>query len=490
MLFSLSVLATLLTVPGSATAEPEATPRFRRARSQDRVPGQYIVILRDDTSSDAVPAVASELASRHSGSVRVLLQHAARGFTANLTEAQAERLSQDPRVLFVEENAKGYLSSQQGPLPGDLWHLDRIDQRPAVTMGDDYYYYCEKASGVIAYVLDTGIARDHQEFLLPGGNSRVLNGVKFAYDHHVRWSEGETDDYGSLPCGRWINAATTAAGHGTAVASIIGGKTVGVAKEVRLVPLRVYACYGEGNIEITTVEHMCWALDWIKSYANPYRNLKPALVNISQRVATSNEYAGALEHVINGLVLDSYDWTGITVIASANNQGTSVPCSTPARMAYRNDTYVHPNGFASPGRVISVGAIQENDTRWRSQGIEEYFEPGCSGSASASSNYGYIVDIYAPGHNLRVADLGVPGQGFEYRTDPRYKSGTSFAAAVVSGLAARLLQTDPTLRPIDVLNYIVATASNAGFDIDPDPASYNPMIAYRGYQPVCTPEFP
>lgn len=95
--------------------------------------------------------------------------------------------------------------------------------------------------------------------------------------------------------------------------------------------------------------------------------------------------------------------------------------------------------------------------------------------------------IYAPGHNLKLADI----RSYDsYRTDPTTKSGTSFSAAVVSGIAARLLQTNPSLTAVDVLNYITATATHAPFDIDPDPQSYNPMIAYRGWQFVCTPEFP
>lgn len=219
----------------------EAQGRFRRALPVDRIPGQYIILLNDETLSDAVPALAQELTARHSGQIRGLIQFAARGFTANLTEEQAIALSLDPRVKLVEENAKAYLSSEQ-ILPGDnsLWGLDRVDQSGSAS--NFRYQYCEKASGVIVYVLDSGINKKHQEFMKPDGKTRIVNGVAFASDSYI-WP-GDTADRGTWPCGAWTDSYN--GGHGTSVASIIGGKAWGIAKEVRLVPLRAFNCQGSG----------------------------------------------------------------------------------------------------------------------------------------------------------------------------------------------------------------------------------------------------
>ena len=456
-----------------AAAELEDRPRLLRVDPRDRIPGQYLVILRDPTlPGDSVPTVAGELLREHGGSPRVYLQNAVSGFSANLTEAQAERLSEDPRVLFVEENARAYLSSEQ-TLPPDnsLWNLDRVDQRTAIGSGDDKYQYCEKASGVIVYTLDTGINKKHQEFLKPSGESRVLNGVKFAADHFV-WP-GEAGDYGTYPCGGWTD--NYAGGHGTSVASLIAGKTLGIAKAARLVPLRVFTCSGY----VTTVEHLCWALDWIKSNANPNRNHRPALVNISVRVPTSTPFVSALESVINGLVLNSTGWTGITVVASSNNQNTNQACSTPARMAYRN------TAFPSPGRVISVGGTNAADARWQCAGAECYNEQGCSGSVPAASNYGAIVDIWAPGHNLESAHIKCSSCR---RTDPKTRSGTSFSAAIVSGAVARLLQANPSLTPTQVWNRLQTDATVVSPPIDP--SNGNSMLVYRSGMAVCSPELP
>ncbi len=472
-LFLLGIAWMTAFAKGLAAAEPEDRPRLMRADPRDRIPGQYIVILDDDTlPGDSVPTVAEDLLATHGGRSRIYLQNTVRGFSANLTEAQALGLSRDPRVRFVEENARAYLSSEQ-TLPADnsLWHLDRMDQRTAVGSGDDKYRYCEAGSNAIVYVLDTGINKKHQEFLLPDGQSRVLNGVKFASDHHV-WP-GETDDYGTFPCGGWTDQYL--GGHGTSVASLIAGKTLGVAKAARLVPLRVYTCAGTNG----SIEHLCWALDWIKSPSNPNRNHRPALVNVSLRVATSLPFVSALESVINGLVLSVAGWSGIPVVASANNQNTSQACSTPARMAYRN------TAFASPGRVISVGATNASDARWQCAGNECYPETGCSGSVSAGSNFGPIVDVWAPGHNLKSAHIKCPSC---FRTHPTTKSGTSFSSAVVSGVVARMLQASPSLTPTQVWNSLQTDATLVSPPIDPPSGSS--MLVYRSGSTICTPQLP
>lgn len=456
---------------GLAAAEPEDRPRLIRADPKDRIPGQYIVILDDDTlPGDSVPTVADDLLATHGGRPRVYLQNAVRGFSANLTEDQAARLSRDPRVRLVEENARAYLSSEQA-LPADdsLWHLDRVDQRTAVGSGDDKYRYCETGSNAIVYVLDTGINKRHQEFLLPNGQSRVLNGVKFASDHHV-WP-GEADDYGTFPCGGWTD--NYGGGHGTSVGSLIAGKTLGVAKAARLVPLRVFPCSGPA----ATVEHLCWALDWIKSPSNPNRNQRPALVNISLRVATNQPLVSALESVINGLVLSVTGWTGIPVVASANNQNTNQACSTPARMAYRN------TAFASPGRVISAGGTNVGDARWKCiPGLDCVRDSGCpGGQVDVASNYGPIVDIWAPSHAIESAHIRCASCR---RTDPKMRSGTSFAAAIVSGMVARMLQTSPGLTPPQVWSQMQTDATIVTPPIDP--TNGNSMLLYRYGNATCT----
>ncbi len=238
---SLALLSLLLA--GALLASPG---HIRRATAADKIPNQYIVVLQN-VSKSTVPAVAAGLAGQYGGTLRRTMNSAATAFSVDMTEQQALALTYDPRVLLVEENRLAYPASSQAlSADGRLWGLDRLDQRiPAqnpVTFAfqDLVYNYCEQARDVIVYVLDTGINKEHTQFLrpFPDGSSRVVNGVKFADDEYIR--PGDAADYGTWPCGAWTD--NYGAGHGTSVASIIGGNDLGVAKNVTLVPLRVLSC--------------------------------------------------------------------------------------------------------------------------------------------------------------------------------------------------------------------------------------------------------
>jgi subtilisin family serine protease len=158
--------------------------------------------------------------------------------------------------------------------------------------------------------------------------------------------------------------------------------------------------------------------------------------------------------VINGLVLNdpTTGWTGIPVIVSANNQGSSTCRTSPARMAWRNRPSVALNGMASPGRVISVGGTSRGDVRWQSfVGDPNYYQESCTAASggttfmAAGSNHGNTVDIYAPADDVPAADSIATNAYRNFRN-----SGTSFSAPLVAGIAARLLQVEPTLTPTQV----------------------------------------
>ena len=96
-----------------------------------------------------------------------------------------------------------------------------------------------------AYIVDTGIRATNTQF---GG--RVSTGFTAINDGRG------TDD-----CN----------GHGTHVAGTVGGSTYGVAKQVRLVPVRVLDCTGSG-----TTSGVIAGLDWIRA-----NHATPAVANMS-----------------------------------------------------------------------------------------------------------------------------------------------------------------------------------------------------------------
>src|SRR6185503_6083047 len=85
----------------------ESVEKFRR--NPNKIENNYIVVLDDSVVGEMgtfsiAPYVASELASSHNGKLRRVYQYALNGFAVEMSEKDAERLSQDFRVKFVEED--------------------------------------------------------------------------------------------------------------------------------------------------------------------------------------------------------------------------------------------------------------------------------------------------------------------------------------------------------------------------------------------------
>ena len=161
---------------------------------------------------------APGLAKRSGGSVEHVYRHAINGFSFRGSAAAAAALARNPKVTVVEADAEVWLEETQ---TGATWGLDRIDQRALPLSGS--YTYERPENGVTAYVIDSGILPTHQEF---GGRASV--GADFVGDGR-----------NGIDCN----------GHGTHVAGTIGGATYGVAKDVDLVAVRVFACTGGSRVD-------------------------------------------------------------------------------------------------------------------------------------------------------------------------------------------------------------------------------------------------
>jgi serine protease len=93
---------------GAQPQEPSPlTPKFRRTR--EPVKDHYIVVLRDDVDTAHITSIAEEVVSRYRGTIRYTYTGTLKGFAVNMSEAEAERLSRDPRVEYVIEDAVGQL---------------------------------------------------------------------------------------------------------------------------------------------------------------------------------------------------------------------------------------------------------------------------------------------------------------------------------------------------------------------------------------------
>src|ERR1043165_8475306 len=99
--------------------------RPRISPESHAIPGRYIVVLGGNVAEQEVGPRAKSLTSYHGGEVRYVYSHALKGFSAQMSEAQARALSEDPGIEFVEEDGEIYIDGRQAK---PSWGLARIDQ--------------------------------------------------------------------------------------------------------------------------------------------------------------------------------------------------------------------------------------------------------------------------------------------------------------------------------------------------------------------------
>ena len=274
-------------------------------RTAQRPTGDVIVVLKEEAASLAtesnsrarVSSVAGEMASSHRLQVKRSFSHALRGFVAKADDKAIARLLADPRVAYVEED--GYVSIN-ATQTGATWGIDRVDQRNLPL--DSSYTYNTTASGVHAYIIDTGVLLSHSQF-----SGRMGNG----YDAVT--SGGNAND-----CN----------GHGTHVAGTVGGTTYGIAKAVTIHPVRVLGCNGSG-----TNAGVIAGMDWVAQ-----NHIKPAVANMSLGGGASQATDDAVQRMVNA---------GVTVVVAAGNDNGNACSYSPARAA----------------NAITVGSTTNTDAR-------------------------------------------------------------------------------------------------------------------------------
>ena len=286
-LLSLALAAALTS--SAAMAASAAQPEFRITRNP--VQGQYIVVLKEGVArlandrgrvgAMAVGYMARQMAGQHGVQVRRSFTHALRGFVVRADDRALARLLTDERVAYVEED--GYVSIN-ATQTGATWGIDRVDQRDLPLSSS--YTYDTTASGVHAYIIDTGVLLNHAEF-----SGRIGNGFDAVT------SGGNAND-----CN----------GHGTHVAGTVGGTTYGVAKGVTIHPVRVLGCNGSG-----TNSGVIAGMDWVAA-----NHIKPAVANMSLGGGASTATDDAVARMVNA---------GVTVAVAAGNDNGDACGYSPAR---------------------------------------------------------------------------------------------------------------------------------------------------------------
>ncbi|KAF8924100.1 hypothetical protein BGZ58_002157, partial [Dissophora ornata] len=293
------------------------------------------------------------------------------GFHASLDSASLKEIQAAPEVAYVEQDAVMKIAGQEDNPPS--WGLTRVSQRN-LDLSQPYFYNNAAGNGITAYVVDTGVYVEHSDF---GGRARV--GVNFV--------TGSPD--------------TDQNGHGTHVSGTIGGTTYGVAKQVKIVGVKVLDEAGSGS-----VSNVIAGIDWIKKYATAGKSV----VNMS--------LGGPKTKSLNDAAASLYD-ANIPLIVAAGNDATVNSCD------------VSPAGAP---HTFAVAASDQMDT------------------VATFTSFGSCVSIFAPGVDITSAWIG----GVDAS---KTISGTSMSAPHVAGVAALYLSESSIVSAKDVFDKLSNTAT-------------------------------
>ncbi|MFK4264387.1 S8 family peptidase [Streptomyces milbemycinicus] len=188
-------------------------------------------------------------------------------------------------------------------------------------------------------------------------------------------------------------------GHGTHVAGTIAGADHGVAKKAKIVAVRVLDDQGSG-----TTEQVVAGIDWVTE-----NHQGPSVANMS--------LGGGVDDALDAAVQKAID-SGVTFGVAAGNESTDASQGSPARVK----------------DAITVASSTDTDEQ------------------SDFSNYGDIVDIYAPGSDI-TSDWNTGDDA------TNTISGTSMATPHVVGAAAVYLAGHPDATPADVAKALTEGAT-------------------------------
>jgi serine protease AprX len=403
---------------------------------------EYIVEMQ----AGYTPTQGRDIVAELGGQVTTPTLPVINGFGAMLDDESADELSARPGVASVTMNTdlggdnatsgggrcpqvnvrkkapklKGNAATR---IPNPQTAIGKLAQPLQTTIGaDKAWNRGVNGTGVGVAVVDTGVAGYVPDFM-SGGQSRVIASAV------------------TNPC---ATDADDHVGHGTHVAGLIAGNSVGyggaaingrymgVAPKANIVSVKVSDDGGD-----TTVLDVIYGLQFVVDNRD---SLGIRVVNLSLSASVAESYkTDPLD-----AAAEAAWFAGIVVVAASGNDG-----AVDGAVSYSpgNDPY-----------VITTGALDDRGTA----SLTDDVVPGWSSRGVTQDGFAK-PDVLAPGTKL-VAALA-PSSTFPSlcrtctvgRTYFRL-SGTSMATAVVSGTAALMLQNRPGLTPNQVKGTLVSTA--------------------------------
>jgi len=348
----------------------------------DKIPGQYIVVFKDNVDADAVSA---DLATKHHFNSLHTYNRALKGFAAAIPDGEIERIKKDPRVAFVSEDR--VVSIAEKLHPSTVVQLAQVI--PTGISRTNAPANANKGDGTVVAVIDTGIELSHPDLAV-----NILNSGKSC----IRKTSANDDN-----------------GHGTHVAGTIAAAdnaigVVGVASKAKLIPVKVLDRNGFG-----TWSSVICGIDWVTANAATY-NIKVANMSLGGSGSSDSNCGNTNSDAFHKAICRSRD-AGVTYVVAAGN--SSAPASTFVPAAYDD-------------AVITVSALADSDGQPGGLGSPTSY--GADDTFATFSNFGKAVALGAPGVSILSTWIGK-----SYAT----LSGTSMASPHVAGSAALYIHSHP-----------------------------------------------
>jgi hypothetical protein len=407
-----SLLLLLALLPGALIQSPDAAASMADAASQF-----VSVIVRENPGASSRPETLVKDAGGKVGRRIDIIN----GFVADVPKPALDSLESDPAVHSVTPNAPVKFLGRRIKPTYDPAEFMRYIAHSAIGAGS-YYRNGITGKGVGVALIDTGTV-PVQGLDAPG---KVIHGPDLSFDSQAP-NVAHLDAYG----------------HGTHMAGIVAGNDGhfdqssnklpfwGIAPDAHVVSLKVGDAQGT-----TDVSQVIAAIDWVVQHRNdPGLNIK--VLNLSFGTdGTQNYRIDPLAYAAE------VAWRkGIVVVVAGGNAGYgSSKLNNPAYDPF----------------VISVGGTDTLGTFGTSDDVV--------GSFSSRGNANRYPDVVAPGKS--VVSLRTPGSYVDLtypngRVSDRFfkGSGTSQAAAVVSGAAALIVQQRPGITPDQVKALLKSSAT-------------------------------
>ena len=435
--FSFCIGATLLFAFfafADSTSSPQADSREARPEREDRIAGQYIVVLKDSVENADLAETELIVAS---GAERMdSYRYALRGFSARLSESDVAKIESDPRVAFVSEDRVVSIDQTREDFSALAPRASRVAKAPP---------------SLPPQTLPTGVDRINAEALSNTGGGVQIAVIDTGID--INHPDLKANVLGGRNCTtRSASAYIDQNGHGTHVAGTIGAVhnvqgVVGVAPSAKLWAIRVLDRNGKGSWSSV----IC-GLDTVA--ANGPRNggaITVANMSLGGSGVSDNNCGITNKDALHSAVCRVRD-AGVVLVVAAGNSGANAANFVPA---------------AYDDAVITVSALGDSDGKAGGTGKATGY--GADDTFASFSNWGAPVDIGAPGVAIYSTWLS---SGY------KAISGTSMAAPHVAGAAALYIATHAGASWTQVRDALISLGEPAGAG-HTDPSGKHPEVILR-----------